>query len=233
MSLSENITELFDRYLADSLSVEEKILFEDRMEKDEAFARSYEDHIQNIRIIKSLGIRDEMKEIMDQKPFLTKAFKTRYLIPIGIAAALALALLFLPNQMVDNNALFNQYFSPYPNAITGRSTIGAFHEAMEFYTNQQYSASIENFKNLNSNDTTRFYKGISYLAIEEPEKALTEFRNISPMSMFKESVVWYKALSFLLLNETDSIHLNLKSIKIGSTHYTKAQEIISELKSPK
>lgn len=233
MSPKEEVTQLFDNHQKGRLSSEEMQAFEDRMENDSVFAKSYQDHIQNVRIIKSIGIRDEMTEIMEKATLSTRSFKTRSLIPIGIAAALALTLLFLPRKSVDNHSLFEEYFTPYPNAITDRNSTGSFHDAMEYYTNQLYNASIKEFESLASNDTTRFYKGVSHLAIEEPQKALAEFRNISSNSMFQESVVWYKTLSFLLLNQTDSLHVNLKKIKIGSTHHKKSLEVIKELKSQK
>ncbi len=78
------------------------------------------------------------------------------------------------------------------------------------------------------------YLGLAYLSksVKEPQKALANFNKAQSYDSSNHDVVWYKALTYMLMNKIDQTKRNLK--RLTKTKHPKskdAKNILNELKS--
>lgn len=233
MSEKPDHSALFDDYLLDKLSTEDKSSFEKRLEDDKGFMLDFENHKEKVSLIRILGIREEMKSILEEADvpkIKKKGISLRYIIPLAIAASITLFLVFRPTINVNNKALFEQYFELYPDAISGRDTSSEIHEAMLLYNEERHHEAIAAFEKLSTNDTINFYRSLSNLALKRPQAAIEGFNAIRDSSMFYVQSQWYKGLSFLLLKQPDSVLASFKNIKAESRYKNLSAEIVGQFK---
>jgi len=223
----ENI-ERFDAYHSGRLSPAEREAFEGQLADDETFKADFEAYISEVAVIKSLGIREEMGEVMSEARNSGKG-RLMYFIPLGVAAVLTIVLLALPKKAANPEELFQQYFEPYPNAISGREVIGDIDKALNLYVVKEYEKAIAIFGQLAPTDTVNFYKSMSHLARGETKPALIGFRQITNESLFYEPTQWYSALGFLLAGESDSTRVYLTRITSKDVNYEAAQAILKAI----
>lgn len=230
MRAREQNIDRFDAYLKGELSHKERSAFEKELDENEALKIDFEAYKVEVNLIKALGIREEMKSLMDLSEASENPMrKWRYLIPVGMAAALIFVLIFLPGGTTDNQLLFEKHFEPYPDAISGRNGEMDIEKAMSFYALKDYQMAIQAFNDLAESDTTHFYRGLSYLGIQEPIGALRDLGTITEGSLFYESAVWYKGLAFLLQDRGDSVVYYLNRTEINKPE---ARSIIKTLQKP-
>ncbi|GAB5525234.1 MAG: hypothetical protein Roseis2KO_31060 [Roseivirga sp.] len=227
--MHENI-DLFDAYQGKNLSAQELRAFETKLTEDASFNRAYQEYQSQLNLIKAMSAGEEMRSFMEAEEKPNKA-KRRYLIPLGVAAALLLFFfVFSPGKQATGPELFDEYFEVFPDAVTGRSAASEINKGMALYESGQYEKAIEALSQLTPNDTTHFYKGQSFLALKNADKALSELNQME-MTVFSESVIWYKGLSFLLLEERDSASVYLSRAAGASVYQVPASELLKKLKS--
>lgn len=229
MSTGEDHMALFDAYLMDELSGQEKADFEHRLKADEAFKTAFDAYKQEVSMIRSLGIRQEMADIMAEVG-KAKPRNLRFWLPVGIAAALALVLLAWPNKSPGPDELFDRHFEAYPNAISGRATPGSVDKALDLYDQRRYVEALEAMETLTPSDTVALYGAICQLALGNQKAALNKLREVTQRSVFYEAAVWYQGLGFLLADEPDSSRYYLEKVKTNDPNYKAAQEILKHLK---
>lgn len=231
MSEKTDNAELFDDYLQGKLATEDRSAFEKRLADDRDFMLQFEQHKEEVSLVKMLGIREEINSLLQNVDAQKKGpgkLKLRYLIPLAIAATISLFLIFRPAGKVDNQKLFEQYFEPYPDAITGRNNEAKIEKAMLLYASGQYAKAIVSFQELAPSDTTLFYSSICYLALEKSQEAIDGFNKIEVSSIFYDQSFWYKGLSFLLLEQPDSVLASFKNIKAESKYKNLSEEIVGQ-----
>ena len=232
MSDSIENTDLFDRAHARQLSAEEKAGFNEKLKSDDDFKEAYEAHVKNINLIKAFSARDEIKHIIEESDTpKKKLFKIRYLIPTAVAAAVALTLIFLPQKAIDNQALFDQYFSPYPNVVTSRADESDLQDAMKLYSSRQFEEALIAFSKLEGTEVL-FYKSLSLLALGRGNEALPGFKSLrdDQDNRFKEASSWYLGLSYLQIKDNDSAIRYLQLVEPTDSKYQDAKEILKALK---
>lgn len=202
MSLREQNIDLYDAYLKGELSVDDNRKFDQRSRSNPEFSKDFMAYQEEVAVIKALGIREEMAELMaEEKPRARN--KLRYLIPLGVAAALMAFVLFRP-VAPRHERLFQEYFEPYPNTISGRDVQEDLYEAINLYDREEYELALEKLATVESNDQVAFYTGICQLALDRPGPSIESLRAVSRSSVVYGAAQWYMALAFLKLDQPDS-----------------------------
>ncbi|OEK06902.1 hypothetical protein [Roseivirga misakiensis] len=230
MSQKDQHIDLFDKYQTNQLSENERIAFDERIQNDAEFSQAFEQYIAEVNVIKAISAGEEMQSIMnsDSKISLKPTIR-RWLIPVSVAAAIALFLIFTQISQRNHNSLFNEYFTPYPDAVTSRNVGNGLSNALHFYSQQEYAKALEGFEALAESDTVEFYEGICLLALKRPEEALDKLNTIGINSIFRNQSQWFKGLSFLLLEESDSTIKSFEKIKALSKYKKQSLELIKRL----
>lgn len=225
MTTREQNIERFDAYLSGRLAEDQKVAFELELEQNEVLKRDFEAYEAEVTLIKTLGIRDEMAEVMDRQASKKESSVRRWLIPVAVAAAVVLLVLFIPGKP-DHKTLFNESFRPFPNAVSGRDFEGSLTEALNFYDRQKYEEAIDRFEKIPGSDTVTFYKGISHLALNQPRLAIESLSAVDDEGIFTGAIIWYLGLSHLLLDQPDSSAYYIRQVKDARQYAGKAAEIL-------
>ena len=226
MSSLDNNIDLFDLYTNDGLSKEEKITFESRLKEDSEFSADFERYRNGIIFLESHGVREELKQIIE----LEKTKRTW--VYSSVAAASIIVILYFSifiNNNPSSQEVFYEYFEPYPNLVATRSANASpLVTGLSAYGSGDYKKAIEEFRNQSNsrNDTILFYFGLSYLAIDQPDSAISKFDLVFPHSTFKQQINWYTALALLNTGKVQEAISILKEIKSGDFKFREATTIL-------
>lgn len=165
-------------------------------------------------------------------------WKTYFSIAAVFVAALVTTFFFLREE--PNEALFTQYYEPYPSTVPivrEESDKTPLELAMAQYELGQYDEARRALKNIVATDpgnqTAVFFTGSSELAVGQPEAAIVYFEKIleAPDSLLKNPAEWYLALAYIRLNRLERAAVVLERIVDGQGFYKqRAQAILEELK---
>jgi tetratricopeptide (TPR) repeat protein len=117
--------------------------------------------------------------------------------------------LFSPDTR-DAQQLFSAYYKPYYNVIDdykrGGNATPSETEAFRLYEQKEYESAINAFEKGLSEDPENipllFYGGLSYLAADEMDKAISMLdRVVTSKHTLKEAAEWYLALAYLKNND--------------------------------
>lgn len=243
-----------DRYLLDTMDTSEKRAFEQQLAADTALADAvalHQDTIAGIQLDSSQALKKHLQEVEaslageEQPPLTTERKKTiqRPLITwLALAASLLtvmlLGYLFLPDTSPE--AMYVTYYQPYPNLINPAQRSAEIQEetvlerAMRAYDSQQYIQALALFEQGDafSNPGYTFYYGVSYLGINQPEKAIPLLERVANEqdSLFCNPARWYLALAHLKANNTTAALPYLKQLASTEGDYVReAKELLEEL----
>ncbi|MDW3193959.1 MAG: hypothetical protein R8G66_16415 [Cytophagales bacterium] len=233
MSSEQDHIELFDRISQGQATSEERDAFGKQLASDNEFARDYEAYKVGRRALDIEGFITDIGEVRGGEQ-RKKSILVR-LIPIGIAASILLGVvIFNRNQSPSHLALFEEHFSPYPYLFqdrTGSASQSDEAAAVNKYQNGKYEEALSLFPVIVKNDTTLFFKGLSFLGLQQADSALQLFDQLPKTNfILNEEVRWYKGLAYLLLQEEDSAIFYLQSIPVSSQHQPDAEAITQELR---
>jgi tetratricopeptide (TPR) repeat protein len=164
---------------------------------------------------------NESKDKTKNRKFIYRIAAT-----IVILLSIGAILYFLSIAKPDNRQLFAEYFKPYPNVITVKGSndklLGA---GMYYYDIAKYDSAMMFYDKIlkdNPKDSkVLFYKGVCFLATDEPENAIRVFNKIVPdnKSPYKSQAEWYLALAYLKSgNSVKAKELLSKISKRGSNN---------------
>jgi hypothetical protein len=161
--------------------------------------------------------------------------KNRRLYYLGIAATfliIACTIYLFKFNSISNQDLFTAYFEPYSNLVTTRDNLPSkLRKGMESYSQGDFEKAIVTFNEIGVNEEAYndmlFYKGMSYLALDLPNETIKSFLLIK--TSYEEQLVWYSAMAFLNLDDTENTRKQLVKIKKNSFKYTEAQQLLEEL----
>lgn len=225
MTIREQNIDRFDAYMAGRLSLDDKTAFERELKNNKTLNADFEAFKEEVNLTKTLGIRDEMSEIMERKA-TQKGFRPgRWFFPMAIAAAVLLLVLFIPAKP-DHKVLFEENFKPFPNAISGRDFEGDFNRALNFYDRQKYKEAVRLFTKMPMSDTVAFYKSMSHLALDQPRLAIQGLRLVDGDGLFSDAVDWYLGLSYLLLNQSDSAMYYMRQVEESGQYAQGAGKVL-------
>ncbi|KYG79641.1 tetratricopeptide repeat protein [Roseivirga echinicomitans] len=230
MSIVDKYIEFFDAYDRNELSQKEVQAFKERIINDEKFRVAYEEYSKQVNLLKALGARDQMRSIMDKEE-KRKVLKLKIFIPLGIAASFLLLMFIFTERKIDNQQLFETYFEPFPNLISSREKVSLLDGGLRAYSNSDYENALKIFRTLsNASDTLYFYQGMSHVSLKRAEEAIDSFDHIGPESYFYLPSVWYKGLSYLLINETDSAAFYIQKADSSGYGDEELHELLNSLK---
>ena len=172
----------------------------------------------------------------------------RYRRTISYAAIASLAILIsvgvlykIQNRKLSNMEIYEKYYEPYDVTMVYRSAGDnadmLYQQARMKYEAGQYSEAIILFEKLLATDpadmATTLYSGISYLEVEQYNKADRSFSEIIAHNdnLFIEQAEWYLGFCYLMTDETEKARRHFEKIAGSLSSYRdKAAGIIRRLK---
>lgn len=233
---------LFDQYLQDELSAEEKTTFEKALSEDEELASAFaifkelQAHLGNKfgNEAELNAFKDNLKTI-SKDHFKAKKSKVFRLRPWHYAAAASITLLFgLFLFNADSNPDFEDYHQ-YENAyFTERGTVdGNLKQAEEAFNAKEYEAAVPLFeavlKEINTPEINYFY-GVSLLESNNIAAAEIVFEELqSGASIYKNKAIWNLAMAKLKQKDYKSCKAILQTIPEDYEDYDRVRELLKEL----
>ena len=233
---------VFDQYLQDELSAEDKVKFENQLSEDPELASSFETFKElNLHLENKFGnadafdtFQENLKSISNDhfkasKP-KTKVIAFRpwiYLVAASVTILVGL-FLFNPNPNFED---FNQHENAY---FTERGTIDAnLKQAEETFNAKNYKAAIPFFETVLKEKKIpeiQYFYGISLLETNKIQEAEAVFNELkSGTSIYKNKAIWSLALSKLKQKDYKSCKEILLTIPSDYEDYDQVQKLLKKL----
>lgn len=232
---------LFDQYLANELSPEEKENFEQQLSNDQELADSFDifkdlnSHLKN-----KFGNENELIDFKKNLKSISKAhFKTKkskvvsfkpWQYAIAASVALLFGLFFFQNinpNFEDYNNPENAYFTERGNANENLKL------AQDAFNAKNYKEAISYFETIlteNKSPEVQYFYAVSLLENNQFQKAETNLIALkSGTSIYKNKAIWYLALSKLKQKEYESCKNILLTIPEDFEDYEQVQQLLNEL----
>jgi hypothetical protein len=233
---------VFDQYLQDELSAEDKVKFESQLAEDPVLASAFDTFKElNLHLENKFGNADEFdafkenlqsisnNHFQDSKPKAKViAFKPwMYLVAASVIVLFGL-FLFNPNPNFED---FNQQENAY---FTERGTIDAnLKQAETTFNAKNYAAAIPFFEAVLKEKKTpeiQYFYGISLLETNKIQEAEAVFKELKAgTSIYKNKAIWSLALSKLKQKDYKSCKEILLTIPSDYEGYDQVQELLKKL----
>lgn len=236
--ITPELLETVEHYYNGSLKPEQRIPFEQELEKDPDFKLLVEDIRTTLLGIESQALKEQLdefhKDIVRPQP-KNKSSKPRFLnvISIGIAATIVLAIgLFWMNRGRTSERLYDTYFKVDPGLPTTMSTTDnyVFYDGMVNYKQGDYNKAITKWKTLEQNspdnDTLNYFLGVAQMANDNATAALPYLNKTieKPESVFIEDAYYFLGLAYLKTNNPEKAKMMFQKSKME-----KGKEILEKL----
>ncbi|MFM2369517.1 MAG: hypothetical protein RL619_1827 [Bacteroidota bacterium] len=231
---------IFDQYLQDELSVEDKVKFENQLSEDPELASAFETFKElNLHMENKFGNADELDAFKENLQSISNnhfkdskskviAFKPWIYLVAASVVLLAGLFLFNPNPNFED---FNQHENAY---FTERGTVDAdLKQAEEAFNAKKYSVAIPFFEAVLKEKKTpeiQYFYGISLLETNKIQEAGVVFNELkSGTSIYKNKAIWSLALSKLKQKDYKSCKEILLTIPSDYEDYDQVQKLLEEL----
>ena len=240
---------LLQSYFSNSLTKEQRILFDQLLEEDASFLEQF-NFEKNLKRVIAENQKQELKTKITQfeteissksvpvKIFSAKKFQKWYVaasivLLIGIGS---MAYYGFSGPNYDN--LYDNNFQTYPNTVfeiaRGESIESLEREAFTAYELKDYKTAIEKFDKISESDDREyldFYMGISYLNLNQLDRAETFLsKTIAENADFTAEAHWYLAMTYLKMKEKRKAIVELdKLVKGYDYNRERATILLSEL----
>jgi tetratricopeptide (TPR) repeat protein len=232
---------LFENYLSNELSAEEKTNFEKQLSEDPELALAFEIFKElNLHLENKFGNEQELKAFkknlksISKEHFKTKKSKVVSLKPWQYAIAASIAILVGLFVFQNINPSFDDYNNPEMATFTERGDVNEnLKLAQDAFNAKNYKTAIPHFEavlKVNKSPEMQYFYAISLLEENQFQKAeanLTELK--SGTSIYKNKATWYLALSKLKQEDYKSCKEILKTIPDDYEDYDQVQELLNEL----
>lgn len=232
-----NKEDLLNGYFENSLSNEEKKVFEDLLKNDAEFKEEFElrkDLKSALQQNKRKELKEKLKEYEARKPKeRSLVFNWRY-----VAAAvlvLGFGTYFLVNDFQNTEDLYSAYYETYPNTVLPVVRADSTEEspetlAFQAYENEDHERAIDLFSSIYETSHAEyalFYKAMSILDKgEATQEAIRILQNTEWSDDYKDKSLWYLALAYLKQDNKPKAKLVLEKLK-NESNYRNQQ--VSEL----
>jgi len=252
MDLDEKDIELIDRYVKGELSGNVLQDFKQRLANDTALAEQVDWHARLVGGIKRQS-RKELKaylqsldtqaasptQVAEQEKKVVSLTFWKYAVAAAVALLIA-AVFWLYPLRTSPEALFAQYYQPYPNveATIERNDemADAYQQAFQWYEDGQYEEAAAAFEELLKADiqseALNFYIGLTALELNQSDKALQYFESVikHPDHKYYQQSLWYATLASLKNEDTESAKKYLQQLSDEKGFYgNKATQLLEEL----
>ena len=224
MSDNQNI-DLFERYTNNECSWSEREEFEKRLNSDANFKRDFESFQSAVFLLK----REGFKKLVKQNSHIYKRTGIR-LWQIVLVILLVLFYYFLTDKKdPDIQSIYANYYEPYPDLISNRSSKNPIFKAIEAYNKQEYNQALLLLDTTTFNQPlVKLYRGIAQLNISQNpyEIFMAETKGISAEDPLRQQLNWYGLLAALKDNRTKEAINLIDNIGQSDFKYKEAQEIL-------
>ena len=232
---------VFDQYLADELSSEEKISFEKQLSEDTELATSFEIFKElNLHLENKFGNETELNafkknlKTISKENFKVKKSKVVAFKPWQYAIAASVAVLVGLFVFQNINPSFDDYNNPEMATFIERGNINEnLKLAQDAFNAKEYKKAIPYFEtvlNTNKAPEIQYFYAVSLLEVNQFQKAETNLSELKAgTSIYKNKATWYLALSKLKQKDYDSCKAILLTIPDDFEDYDQVQELLNEL----
>lgn len=245
MAYSESTFEWIEAYLTNELSPEERAVFEEKIRTDPEFAEEValqRDTHSLVEVAATLDYKAELQRIdaemesMQRQPFF-RLMTVRIAAMLLVLFACVYTIVFF---QYNNQQLFGEAFSPYPDKYMYRGEMPAadslMKSGMEAYNQGEYSRAIPYFSQLvqtSEQPGASLYLGISFLSVDNPKAALPAFDLASLSATWTETANWYRALALIQDGQDKAAKAVLEDIRQQETngYREQATELLVKLNS--
>lgn len=241
MSLSDRDKELIENQLSNSLSKEDKVLFEERS-SDKGFAEEFESQRNMLAYADALD-RDQLKaEMLMELDRMKDSHQKKRMSILWYSTAAAITLVsfifllqYLNPGKKDIEAIYLSYYQPYSGVLLARGSEGPFIVGLASYKNSDYEQALDSF--LNSKGESAFLEsqrklliGNCYLNLDLADSSIAWLDKINTENeLIIQNKNWYTALSLLKKQQIDESRLILEDIAVSNSIFNgKASKLLSE-----
>lgn len=233
---------LFDQYLQNEMTVEERKDFESQLAEDESFAFSFETFKEmQLQLADKFGIDEErtafktnLKTISDAhfKSSETKVIKLKpWYVAVAASVAVLMGIFFL-NQ--NSNPAFEDFNQPEQAYFAERSDMNTvLKQAETTFNAKDYKKAIPFFEIIlkeNKSAEIQYFYGIALLEENQFIKSETVFNELrSGTSAYKNKAIWNLALSRLKQKDYKACKEILLTIPSDYENYEEVQKLLEQL----
>jgi len=232
---------IFENYLSNELSAEEKTNFEKQLSEDKELASAFEIYKElNQHLENKFGNEQELKAFkknlksISKEHFKAKKPKVVAFKPWQYAIAASIAILVGLFVFQNINPSFEDYNNPEMATFVERSDVDEnLKLAQDAFNAKKYKAAIPHFEavlKVNKSPEIKYFYAISLLEDNQFQKAETNLSDLkSGTSIYKNKATWYLALSKLKQEDYKSCKQILQTIPDDFEDYDQVQELLNEL----
>lgn len=232
---------IFEQYLANELSAEEKINFEKQLAEDTELASAFEIFKElNLHLENKFGNEMELKAFkknlksVSKEHFKAKKSKVVAFKPWQYTIAASVAVLVGLFVFQNINPSFDDYNNPEMATFIERGDVNEnLKLAQDAFNTKNYKTAIPYFEGVlkvNKTPEIQYFYAISLLEDNQFQKAESNLSELkSGTSIYKTKAAWYLALSKLKQKDYKSCKEILLTIPDDFEDYDQVQELLNEL----
>jgi tetratricopeptide (TPR) repeat protein len=245
MALDTTIYEKIELYLANEMSEQDRLAFEQdintntELKETVALYQSLNEEytqIENSKVGVS-QLQDTLQEISPnyfKEEKKAKVFSVKRTVSLfAVAASLLFAFLLLKPMLFSHKDLFKTYYEEetLSNQRSGGDSVS---KAIELFNKKEYTQALTYLEPITNKDATatdlQLAKGVCYLNLAQYDKANTIFETVATgQTIYKERAQWLKAMLLLKQEKKAECKTYLQTIDSSSSYYKKAQELMGKL----
>ncbi|WP_396153226.1 tol-pal system YbgF family protein [Flavobacterium sp.] len=231
---------LLNKYFEQQLSEEEKVLFESLLQNDSEFAKEVA-YQKNVKKAITLNERKALKQTLQSFENNKKENKnnSQFWYIAGVFLLFFGGLAWFQFMKDSPEQLYQEYYQSYPNVVAptvrGDNERNLKSDAFYEYDSGNYQKSLELFSKIYADeevDYALFYQAMSLMELNRYDEAIATFDQFktSDNNAFSPFVKWYKALSYLKINEKEKAIQLLKELsEKENPQQQMAKKLVAEL----
>lgn len=232
---------IFENYLSNELSAEEKTKFEKQLAEDVELATAFEIFKElNLHLENKFGNENELKAFkknlksISKEHIKTKKSKIVAFKPWQYAIAASIAIMVGLFVFQNINPSFDDYNNPEMATFVERGDVNEnLKLAQDAFNTKNYKTAILYFEGVlkvNKTPEIQYFYAISLLEDNQFQKAESNLSELkSGTSIYKNKATWYLALSKLKQKDYESCKEILLIIPDDYEDYDQVQELLNEL----
>ncbi|MDI9309577.1 MAG: hypothetical protein QM535_05130 [Limnohabitans sp.] len=240
--MNEEIYTVFESYLQNELSNEDKISLENQLKNDGDLSEKFKIYRENSDFLnqkfseESINFKQNLQKISNEH--FSQANQTTKVIrfqPWKYAIAASITLFFgiwflMQNDMPEYSDFSQHEVASFVERGTNDANLKAAQDAFNLKNYKEAVIELEAILKKENNVEIKYFYAISLLEQNQfvnAEEYFNELKNGN--SVYKEKAVWYLALSQLKQKNKEECIKYLKQIPEGSEDYDNAQKLLNDL----
>jgi hypothetical protein len=236
--MKEQLYLLFENYLNNELSQEERLELENRLQNDAEIQDKFELYKQTNQFLsvkfdaKSIDFKQNLNAI-SQEHFASKRSKVIAFQPWQYAVAASMVLFFGLWFLMSGNPQYSDFNQHEQAYFVERSAHDKnLNEAQKFFNEKRYKKAIVSFEKIDdlTNPELQYFYAIALIETAHYKQAEIYLKNLkSGTSVYKHKATWYLALSYLKQDKLKECKIYLEQVPADAEEYVKAQKLLKDL----